>query len=72
MMLYIVRAVQNTVMHYKNIYFENDNYRLKRLLDMQSIEKTETAKQKVCNEMLNNFSHSPFKEDRRFTIKYLN
>ena len=72
MMLYIIRALQNTVVHYKNIYFESDNYRLKRLLDMQNIEKTETAKMKVTNEMLNNFIHSPFKEDRRFTIKYVN
>ena len=39
---------------------------------MQNIEKTETAKMKVTNEMLNNFIHSPFKEDRRFTIKYVN
>ena len=60
------------MVHYKNIYFESDNYRLKRLLDMQNIEKTETAKTKVTNEMLNNFIHSPFKEDRRFTIKYVN
>jgi hypothetical protein len=66
-----VRALNQTVLHYKTLYFENDFYRLKRLLDMTNIEKTEAAKMKTVQELLNNFFHSPFKEDKRFMIRYL-
>ena len=68
---YLVRALNETVCHYKILYYENDFYRLKRLLDMAKIEKTEAAKMKTVLELLNNLFHSPFKDDRRFTIKYL-
>jgi len=38
---------------------------------MAKIEKTEASKMKTVLELLNNLFHSPFKDDRRFTIKYL-
>ena len=68
---FLVRALNETVLHYKTLYFENDFYRLKRLLDMENIEKTQSAKNKTVQELLNNLFHSPFKEDRRFMIRYL-
>ena len=71
MLCYLVRALNETVIHYKVQYFENDFYRLKRLLDMQKIEKTTFHKNKTIQELLNNLFHSPFKDDRRFMIKYL-
>jgi len=67
----MVRALNETVIHYKILYFENDFYRLKRLLDMTKIEKTEQARNNTVKELLNNFFHSPFKQDRRFMLKYL-
>ena len=70
-MCFLVRALCDTVNHYKILYFENDFYRLKRLLDMQKIEKNDAAKKKTTQELLNNLFHSPFKDDKRFMIRYL-
>ena len=66
-----MRALNQTIIHYKTLYFENDFYRLKRLLDVANVEKTEAAKNKTVQELLNNFFHSPFKDDKRFMIRYL-
>ena len=44
---FLVRALNETVLHYKTLYFENDFYRLKRLLDMENIEKTKHDKNKT-------------------------
>ena len=52
-------------------YFENDFYRLKRLLAVTRIEKTDQAVMNTTKEQLNNLFHSPFKDDRRFMIRYL-
>ena len=38
---------------------------------MAKIEKTESARLKTIQEFLNNLFHSPFKDDRRFMIRYL-
>lgn len=45
-MCFVVRALNETVLYYKFLYYENDFYRLKRLLDMSNIEKTAALKQK--------------------------
>ena len=37
---YLVKALNETVQHFKTGYFENDFYRLQRLLNMGRIEKT--------------------------------
>ena len=37
---YLVKALNETVQHYKTGYFENDFYRLQRLLNMGRVEKT--------------------------------
>lgn len=37
---FIVKALNETVQHYKMSYYENDFYRMKRLLAMSRIEKT--------------------------------
>ena len=68
---FLVKALNDTVCHYKYLYFENDFYRMKRLLDMQNIEKSELDKRRIAMETLNNFFHSPFKDDKRFMIRYL-
>lgn len=70
-MCYLVKALNDTVLYYKILYYENDFYRLKRLLDMAAVEKTQTLKMKTVQELLNNLFHSPFKDDRRFMIRYL-
>jgi len=33
-LIYITTAINNTVKHYKKLYFENDYYRQKKLLDI--------------------------------------
>ena len=66
-----MKALNDTVCHYKYLYFENDFYRMKRLLDMQNIEKSEADKRRSALDTLNNFFHSPFKDDKRFMIRYL-
>lgn len=71
MLCFLVRALNDTVIHYKTIYFENDFYRLQRLLTMLKIEKDPAHKKRTGFEFLNNLYHSPFKEDRRFMIKHL-
>ena len=50
MLCYLVRALNETVAHYKILYFENDFYRQKRLLDMANIEKTIEKKNKSVQE----------------------
>ena len=40
MTLYIVRALQDTIDHYKLHYLEDDYYRLKRINDITSVYKT--------------------------------
>ena len=44
---YLVRALNETVCYYKILYYENDFYRMKRLLDMANIEKTPALKMKT-------------------------
>lgn len=68
---YIVKALNETVKVYKSSYYENDFYRLKRLLSLANIEKTPAAKIRSTQDFLNNLFHSPFKDDRRFMIRYL-
>ncbi len=70
-MCHLVKALNDTVIHYKTIYFENDFYRLQRLLTMLKIENTVEMKNRTGLEFLNNLFHSPFKEDRRFMLRYL-
>lgn len=71
--IYIVRALNATVLHYKELYYENDYYRYKKLLDVQEefTEKEQKQKNKAMLEQLTQFFQSPFKEDRRFTIFHL-
>ena len=75
-LVYIAKALNSTVIYYKQFYYENDYYRFKKLLDVQNAADGEQpmddkAKQKAQLEQLNNFFNSPFKEDRRFTIYHL-
>ena len=70
-MSFLVRALNETVRHYKILYYEDDFYRLKRLTDMQRVEKSETFKMRTVQETLNNLFHSPFKDDRRFMVRHL-
>ena len=71
-MRYIVQVLQDTAVHYRGLYYENDFYRHKRLLDVAAVAgDSEAARQKMIHEVLNNFFSSPFKDDRRFTIKHL-
>ena len=44
---FLVRALNETVRHYKILYYEDDFYRLKRLTDMQRVEKSETFKMRT-------------------------
>jgi hypothetical protein len=55
------------------MYYENDYYRYKKLLDVQNEnpDMTEKEKNKAQLEQLSAFFASPFKEDRRFTIFHL-
>ena len=46
-MLFIMRTLQSTVVHYRELYYENDYYRYKKLLDLAATQKTEPLKQKV-------------------------
>ena len=66
---YITKALQATVLHYKELYLENDYYRYKKILDCG--EEKASGKNKAQLELLNQFFASPFKDDRRFTICYL-
>jgi len=68
-----VRALNATVLHYKELYYENDYYRYKRLLDVQAVtaDADEKAKNRALLEQLNQFFQSPFKNDKRFTIFHL-
>ena len=68
---YLIKALNETVIHYKMIYLENDFYRLQRLLRIGRVEKSKAARIKTIQEVLNNMYHSPFKDDRRFMIRYL-
>ena len=69
---YLVQVLQDTVVHYKALYFENDFYRHKRLLDLSNVGgDSPRARAKMAQEVLNNFFSSPFKDDRRFTIRHL-
>jgi hypothetical protein len=50
--LYIAKALNATVIYYKQYYFENDYYRFKKLLDVQTAPEgdpplDEKAKQKA-------------------------
>jgi hypothetical protein len=75
--LYIIaKALNQTVLHYKSLYFENDYYRFKKLLDVQQSPAgeppmDEKEKHKKVLEQLHTFFASPFKDDRRFTIYHL-
>ena len=73
---YIAKALNATVLYYKQLYYENDYYRFKKLLDVQQAPDgeppmDEKAKQKAQLDQLNNFFSSPFKDDKRFTIYHL-
>ena len=70
-LFFLVKALNETVRHYKTMYLENDNYRLQRLLRISGIEKTSVMQMRTILEVLNNLFHSPFKDDRRFMIRYL-
>lgn len=74
--MYIAKALNATVLYYKQLYYENDYYRFKKLLDVQSTPEgeppmEEKARQKAQLDQLNQFFMSPFKDDRRFTIYHL-
>ena len=69
---YIANAVNNTVKYYKKLYFENDYYRQKRILEIdENTTMPPEAKEKQKVEQLASFYDSPFKEDRRFAIVYI-
>jgi hypothetical protein len=58
------------------MYYENDYYRFKKLLDVQQAPEGEPpmddkAKQKAQLEQLNLFFASPFKDDKRFVIYHM-
>jgi hypothetical protein len=44
-LLFIVKALQATVLHYKEIYYENDYYRYKKLLELSATASSETKRQ---------------------------
>jgi hypothetical protein len=44
-LLFIVKALQATVLHYKEIYFENDYYRYKKLLELSATASSENKRQ---------------------------
>jgi hypothetical protein len=74
--LFIAKALNATVLYYKTLYFENDYYRFKKLLDVQQASEGEPqmddkTKQKAQLDQLNLFFASPFKDDRRFVIYHL-
>lgn len=74
--LFIAKALNATVIHYKQMYYENDYYRFKKLLDVQQAPEGEPpmddkAKQKAQLEQLNLFFASPFKDDKRFVIYHM-
>lgn len=71
-LFYIANAVNNTVKYYKKLYFENDYYRQKRLMEIDD-HRNHTAEVKEKNKLnqLIQFFDSPFKEDRRFAIIYI-
>ena len=62
--LIIIKALNNTVKKYKEIYYENNYYRLKKVLDCEK-DPANTS------QALNSFFESPFEEDRAFTVSYL-
>ena len=70
-LLYVVRALKYTVQHYKFQYFEDDYYRIKRVIELEALCKTEAQKKKSVSETFNNFLFSPFKDDRLFALKSL-
>jgi hypothetical protein len=43
-LLFIVKALQATVLHYKEIYFENDYYRYKKLLELSATASSENKR----------------------------
>ena len=71
-LFYIANAVNNTVKYYKKLYFENDYYRQKRIMEIDDNANI-APEQKEQNKLkqLTDFFDSPFKEDRRFAIIYI-
>ena len=66
-----MKSLQATVLYYKDLYYENDYYRYKKLFELGSEAKTESKRQTLQLNQLNEFFNSPFKDDRRFTVKYM-
>ena len=83
-LFYMASAVNNTVRHYKKLYFSEDVYRTNRMLDIvgpsiayhnflqendQSVSKEEVDKKRL--EQIKGFYDSPFKLDRKFALSYI-
>lgn len=52
-----MRALNSTVLHYKELYYENDYYRYKKLLDVQAAasENDEKLINRALLDQLNQF-----------------
>ena len=70
-MLYIVRALQETIIHYKYQYLEDDFYRMKKVVDVVGVYKTPKEKRKAYCELYNNMMFSAFKGDRCFVLNVM-
>ena len=44
-MLFLMKALQATVLHYKELYYENDYYRYKKLFELQGTTTSESKRQ---------------------------
>ncbi|CDW78052.1 UNKNOWN [Stylonychia lemnae] len=71
-MQYITKALNETVKYYKSLYYENDYYRQKRVMELDEVvEMDEEQKKENKLKQMNDFFQSPFKDDKRFAITYI-
>ena len=70
---YYCKALNNTVIHYKTLYFENDYYRNNKLIEVYNEAENSKDKngEKARLQQLDQFFTSPFKKDRAFVITYM-
>jgi len=70
LLLFYVRALQETIKYYKELYYENDFYRQKKLQELVGQQTGKRGEKALLDQLIKFFS-SPFKDDRMFVVKYM-